>query len=398
MDKNTRSIILRKIEAASYEDPKHKSRVERRNRNFVGEVPDNLPGYRLAPEPRPFKKDPIAEQAQIDKYLKEQREGISDANQKAKQDSAAAITPELAEEIPNPYRQVLKDKGIDFNAPPISESEKERRRQIEGEVGLFSTVGPVQDSAGSLDRQYVDPYNPKTSLLHKYFGYYDKEKQEWHPTQYSYVLYYMSIFASVFGLEKYLDTTKPLTAPKSHPYKNKYPTYPEIVFPFKKDMEDRITKDFPNLATAMKQSAWVSAVRNEGGSDYIAPPAPDGDKRFSDSVQIRFLEADNGWTVKGPVKSQRVQSTYVPEESEMDRVTGKILSKAQIYMKLRGAIENLKAEISDKVIREVLQNNKELNFQRRTTKQKEMIRGAIINAINEIMSGEVKKLIHESDI
>ncbi len=396
MDKTTRSLILKKVEAATFEDPKHKKRIERRQDTFLGGQ-DGFPGYKTAPPPT-FKPNPAAEQAQIDEYLKEQKSRLSETTTNSKTDPSVAISEEFAEEIPNPYRQVLKEKGINLNSPAISESENERRRQIENEVGLFSTVGPVQDSSGQLDRQYVDPYNPKTSPLHKYFGYFDKEKQEWHPTQYSYILYYMSVFASVFGLEKHLDNTKPLTAPKQHPYKARYPTYPDTIFPFKKEMEDRITKDFPTIANALRQSVWTRSVRNEGGADYITPPAPDGDKRFSDAVQIRFIEGENAWTVKGPTKSLRLPSVYVPEESEMDRVTGKILSKAQIYRKLENAVGVLKNDIAEQIVKEILQNNRELNFRRRTPRQKEMIRGAIINAINEIISGEVKKIIHESDI
>jgi hypothetical protein len=52
----------------------------------------------------------------------------------------------------------------------------------------------------------------------------------------------------------------------------------------------------------------------------------------------------------------------------------------------------------ENIIKEVLQNNRELNFLRRTEEEKEAIRGAIIAAVDEIVHAEITKIIKSSDI
>ena len=61
-------------------------------------------------------------------------------------------------------------------------------------------------------------------------------------------------------------------------------------------------------------------------------------------------------------------------------------------------IKKIRKDISENIIKEVLQNNRELNFLRRTEEEKEAIRGAIIAAVDEIVHAEITKIIKSSDI
>ena len=289
----------------------------------------------------------------------------------------------------------MRQKGIDPSRRPLSALEKQRREAVENEINLYSTIGEVSGDSG-LNRHYVDPNSPDASLLHKYFGYYDKDKNEWHPTQFSYILYYMNVYAAEFGLEEYWDRTKEIHTPKGHPYANKY-KLPEVINPFKKEMEDRILKDFPNIMGALSKVVWKTNINKREGLPYISPSAPEGDKRFSDTVQFRFMPEDNSFTIKGPKSAIRIPSEYSGQESDMKRVTSKVLSKSAVYPKLTDAISSLKKDIVENIFREILLRNRELNFRRRNDEEKEEIRAAIVSAINEILTGEVSKIIYESN-
>jgi len=387
MNKYLRNLVLKNIEAAHYEDPEHPGRVEERTKKLREH--GNQPSTPSAP----FTSD---EEQQIEEFMRGQEKEERQALRTSEKDVRKALTPEHVEEVPMPYEDVMRDRGIDPSRPALSEVERERRRQMEEEMNLYSTVGEIASPDGELQRHYVDPYSPNISPLHKYFGYYDKETNEWHPTQYSYVLYYMSVYAPEFGLTDYWDRSRKMVPPKTHPYQSNY-RYPGSVFPFSKEMEDRITKDFPAIVAALSKSLWKTSFRSEGGISYLVPPEPAGDKRFADSAQIRFLEDENAFTVKGPKNAVRIPSTYVEEESDISRVTKTILSKSELYPKLSTLIESMRTEITDQILREVLLKNRELNFRRRTPEEKEAIRGAIIDAINEILSGEVTKIVQESD-
>lgn len=381
--KELRKNFLDKI-AAVYEDPEHPERIRERRELLSG------PPEEVATE---YTEEDT--QKAIEEYLAKKRQQDSEAMRASRKDPRKAVTSEHAEEVPNPYDEVLRQKGIDPSREPLSDLERQRRQNVENEINMYSTIGEIEGPDG-LSRHYVDPNNPKMSLLHKYFGYFDREKNEWHPTQFSYILYYMNVYAPEFGLEEYWDRTKEIHTPREHPYKNKY-KLPEVIYPFKKEMEDRILKDFPNLMSALSKVVWKTNVNKREGLPYIAPPAPDSDRRFSDTVQFRFLEGDNSFTVKGPKSAIRIPSEYAGGESDMNRVTKQVLSKMEMYPKLSKAIEALRKDINDNLLRELLLRNRELNFRRRDEKEKEEIRGALIDAINEVITGEITKIIQESD-
>jgi hypothetical protein len=186
MNKFLRDLVLNKI-AAVYEDPKHKSRIHKRKEVLQGEEDAGREPDR--------KSDENAIEEFLKKKEREQREGLK----KSEKDSRHAIHPDHIEEIPSPYSEVLKQRGISPERESLSFSEGERRRKIEEELGLYSTIGEVEGLEGTT-RHYVDPNHPQGSPLHRYFGYYDKEKGEWHPTQYSYIMFFLAAYAPELGL------------------------------------------------------------------------------------------------------------------------------------------------------------------------------------------------------
>jgi hypothetical protein len=163
-------------------------------------------------------------------------------------------------------------------------------------------------------------------------------------------------------------------------------------------MEDRLFSDFPKIIQAIKDNSHDLDIRTNEGLPYISPRAPDADRRFSGGVEVRFDPEDETFMVRGPrTKPIRFKSSYVPEQSEAARVTSKILSKSALYPKLEAAISALKSDINNNILKEILSENRELNFQRTSPEKKEMIRGAIISAVNEILEAEVIRIIEESE-
>jgi hypothetical protein len=167
---------------------------------------------------------------------------------------------------------------------------------------------------------------------------------------------------------------------------------------FKPEMEDRLFADFPKIMAAIQNNVWNTNVHSREGLPYVTPTPPTEDRRFSGGVEIRYMPDQNAFMVRGPkTKPEIIESTYDPEYSDALRLTKKILSKSELYPKLDGAIAALKKDIVDNVLREVINQNRELNFLRGSPEAKEQVRGAIINAINELLSAEVVRIVDESD-
>lgn len=291
------------------------------------------------------------------------------------------------------FSEALRQKGFNENRPPISSSEKEKMRNVQNELSMYTTVSPVETESG-IDRKVLNPYDPNIQAMNKYFVYKNTNTGEWIPTQHSYILYWMAAYASTFGLDKYLDRSVILKTPKNHPYKGRY-RYPDSINPFKKEMEDRINKDFPKIMQNMANVVWKTNYKDDGGMTYIAPIEPGSHRGHTKSVEIRFDEDSNSFTLKGPKDSVRIPSTYVQQESEMKPVIRKLLSRSELYSNLKNTLSTLNVEINQNIIKEILQNNKELNFIRRTPEQKEAVKGAIIESISELIEFEIRKIMQE---
>lgn len=391
MDRFVREIILNKI-AAVYEDPEHKKRIRERRKALVGEEPE---------EPA-LRTDPEAEQRAVEEFLKQKEKEEREALRRGEKDPRQALNPEQIREIYYPYSQALKQRGIDPEQQPLSRSEVERRQRVEDELNYFSTIGEVQGLEGST-RQYVDPNHPELSPLHKYFGYYDKETKTWHPTQYSYIMFFLSAYAPELGLTEYWDRSRRVGLShesfRRHPYRRKYGDRMRgEFFLFKPEMEERLYADFPKIMEAIKHNVHDININTREGLPYIAPRPPESDKRFSGGVEVRYFPENDTFMVRGPrTKPMRFKSQYNPAYSESLKITRKVLSKSELYPKLESAIESLRQDIKDNILREIVNQNRELNFLRNSPEAKEQVRGAIINAINEILKSEVTKIIEESD-
>lgn len=391
MDKFTRNIVLEKI-AAIYEDSEHKKRIRERREVLMGEEPTAST----------VKRDSEEEARQIEEWLKNRERQDKENKRRGDKDPRQAITPDQIEERSISYTEALKQRGINPDQEPLSRSEIERHRKIQEELNPFSTIGEVEGKAGSV-RHYVDPNSPTTSPLNKYFGYYDKETQRWYPTQFSYIMFFLSAYAPELGLTGFLDRSRrvDLSHPsfRTHPYRRRYgQRLRDEFFMFKPEMEDRLFTDFPKIMAAIRNNVWDTNVHTREGLPYVTPTPPTEDRRFSGGVEIRYMPEKDAFMVRGPkAKPEIIPSSYEAGQSDALRLTKKILSKSELYSKLDGAISALKKDITDNVLREIISQNRELNFMRGSPEAKEQVRGAIINAINELLSAEVIRIINESE-
>lgn len=389
MDKFLRNVILNKI-AAIYEDPKHKQRIKKREDVLVGEKELSL------------KRDLEQEQKAIEEFLRQKEREEREAKRRGEKNPHQAIDPEQIKEVYFPYEEALKQRGIDPATQPLSKSEVERRRKIEDELSYFSTIGRVEHEKGS-SHQYVDPNHPEISPLHKYFGYYDKESKSWHPTQYSYILFFLSAYAPELGLTDFWDRSRRVdmnhVSFRRHPYRRRYADRMRgEFFLFKPEMEDRLFTDFPKIMEAIKNNVHDTNIHTTEGLPYVAPTPPEADRRFSGGVEVRYYPHDNTYMVRGPrTKPIRFQSAYVPESSDTLKIIKKVLTKSELYPRLQNSIAELKQEISGNILREIIGQNRELNFLRNSPENKEQVRGAIVKAITEILEAEVSRIIDESD-
>lgn len=391
MDKYIRNIVLDKI-AAIYEDPEHKKRIRERRDVLSGE--EELE--------QSFESDPEEEQRQIEEFLKERKRRDQEARRRGDKDPRHAISPDQVEENPFSYAEALRQRGVNPDQEPLSRSEIERHRKVQEELNLFSTIGEIPGDAGSM-RHYVDPNSPTSSPLHRYFGYYDKESNRWHPTQFSYIMFFLSAYAPELGLTEFWDKGRRVDLShesfRTHPYRRRYgDRLRDEFFLFKPEMEDRLFADFPKIMAAIQNNVWDTNIHRREGLPYVTPTPPTRDRRFSGGVEIRYMPEQDSFMVRGPkTKPEIIESTYVPEQSDALRLTKKILSKSELYPKLDTAINALKKDITDNILREVISQNRELNFLRGSPEAKEQIRGAIINAINDLLSAEVVRIVDESD-
>lgn len=389
MDRSKRKIFLDKI-AVIYEDPNHPKRIRDRSELFMEQEDQAVP------------IDPMEEQRAVEEFIRERDKRDKEALRKGDSDPRFAIIPDQVVEKSPYYVDVLKQHGINPDSEPLSKSEIERQRKIREEIEPYATIGEVETAAGSV-RHYVDPNGPSASPLNKYFGYYDKDKQRWYPTQYSYIMFFLSAYAPELDLTRFWDRSRRVDLShqsfKSHPYRRKYPDrLRHEFFLFKPEMEDRLYSDFPKIMAAIRNNVWDTNVHTREGLPYVSPTPPDSDKRFSGGVEIRYMSEHDSFMVRGPqTKPEIIKSTYEPEASDALRITKKVLSKVELYTRLGESITSLKKDITDNILREILASNRELNFIRRDPQSKEMVRGAIVSAVNELLNGEVIRIVNESD-
>lgn len=390
MNKYIRSLVLDKV-AAIYEDPEHKDRIRKRRERMTG-LPDEEEGYK--PE------DPEADRAMADAWMEERRKALEKSLQRGEDDSRFAFNPDQVAERPLPHSQKVQELGFDSETEPLSESERERRDKKIREINLFSTIGEVEGLDGA-ERQYVDPSDPSASRLHKYFGYYDKETQRWYPTQFSYIMFYMAAHARELGMKDFLDESNPISLDhksfRRHPYRRQYAKkilQEQYLYPFTTEMEDRILTDFPKIVWAMNQGMHDTTRKTNEGLPYLAPKYDD----LGGGHEIRFFPEENAFTVRGPLGSaETIHSQYSEGASDAERITKRVLSKSALYPKLAEAIATLREEIESNVLREIVNQNRELNFMRGQPESKEQVRGAIVQAISELLEDEVRKIVKDSD-
>lgn len=361
MKKQIRDSLLNKI-AAHYDDGDHKKRIRERQKRLL----DHLTRENEGKEPKKFRDDP----SEIDEFLKKKKE-LEEKNH------------EDVSEVPGTLDSALKFRGVDPTYQPLSDAEIEKNRRILSGLEPYIAL----DMEDVPDKYYMDPLNPKATLMHKYFGYYRDGK--WYPTQFSYLIYYMDIYAPEFGLTSYLDRGNALKVPEGHPYlSGRFHRKPNSIQPFNKEMEERITNDAPALLKALSKSVWNTQIKKDSkGTAYIVPNEPLGSKLHSDANFIYFDPKTNTFTVKGAKQIIPVISSYVPGHAKSERLSYVISSRLKLYPDFRRAIIGF-ADNIEIIVPKILHNMK-IDFESLPASEQEEIRGAIIESIVEVMSGEI---------
>ena len=317
-----------------------------------------------------------------------------------------SLPPVDKRESPYPFADKLRSMGINpdkLDDPTISPMERERITEELKKLVPYATVGKVPSIAG-FNRHFVDPYRPDTTLTQKYFGYYDKEKDEWYPTQYSYVLFYMANYSKFFELEKYLDRSRAFRPPEKHPYKKQY-VYSKgnVFYPFNTDMENRITRNFLEILKALEDTHWkTNFSKTEDNFAFLLPVAPDPTRRDLgvDTTQIRY--EDGNFRVRGPAVHSGAPGSMVSEsevtKTKETKILEDLLKNPEQFPGLNRALELLKQEYSTRIRREIRNRRRELNFLGNDKTGREMVATAISNAVTEFIKTELIKYIKEEDL